>query len=290
MSALSWLPEPEWTPTNTEYHAALDWWGSTMLKTYRQSPAMAYRRFIAKDLERKKPTDAMILGSLVHVLILEPETYDDEVLVVPVKRKNAVKYKDAVIDNPLALVVTDPEDEAAKRIAESISKPQTEGARLAKALLDPAKGVAEYSYRWKDELGVPCKVRFDWLTEISTGPCMVNLKTSMDAGTEAFSKHAHNLGYPAQQAFYERGFQRMTGQLPASLLIVVHNAEPFEVSIKQPSDTFMELGRQRVRKDLQSLSEVLKSPKRGCWSAPWEVGIETLELPPWARRELDDDF
>ncbi len=288
MTFPSWLPaEQSWNPTNSEYHGSGQWWGSTMLKDFRRSPALAFRRYVAKDLERPSPTASMILGSLAHLLILEPQNYDREVVVVDVRGKTAKAFKAAERDNPEKLVVTAPEHLAALSMADSVKRPQTQAAEIAHALFNDWPAAAEYSFRWHDELGVPCKVRFDWLTETAHGPAMVNLKTSADASPEGFMRQAFSLEYHAQQAFYERGFVRLTGRVPDALLVVIHNEPPYEVSVKQPSEEFLELGRRQIKADLAALAKALEHPDRGKWAAPWETGIESLDLPPWARLKVE---
>lgn len=280
-----WLPAPTWNPSIHQYHSNRYFWGSTMLKVFRDSPGLAWSQFIKGEIEPKPPSSGMIIGSLVHLLLLEPGSYEHEVVVVEVQSRNTKMFRDKAASNPEKLVVTKPEHLKARAMARQVIYPKTEGARMAHHIFFERPGFVEFSHRWRDLTGVPCKVRFDWLTETNRGPCRINLKTTRASTLEGYKRQAYDLGYHAQEAFYERGFLDMVGGAarPDSLEVVIHNEEPFEVAILEPSSEFLELGRRQITNDLSRLGEALKTSERGCWASDWESGISLLDLPPWAR-------
>ncbi len=285
---LEWLPEPVWAPSNADYHASSEW-GSSMVACFRRSPALAWHYYVAKDLKPDEPSPAMILGTLVHGMILEPDAIKLVTIVIHAKSRAAKLYKEAKADWAGKFIVLEEEMNKAQAIAASILSPRTEAGEIAKAIF--SRGAPEYSFRWEDSFGVPCKCRFDWLTETKEGmPCAVNLKTTRDPSTEGFRRHSWQLDYPAQQAFYVRGFGELTGVPAAVLLVTVRNDAPYEVSIKAPSPTWLELGAEVVEEDLRRLAQHLNHTTRKAWSADWERGIEPLEPPEWAMAQFRRRF
>ena len=277
-----WLPLAGWDPSTDEYHANSSFWGSSMLRTFRESPAKAFAVYVDKTMAPDPPTASMRLGSLVHVALLEPDSYDLQVEVVEFGRRTN-KFKAAEAAYPGKMVVTKDEHDQARSMAERVRNPSTLAGRMAKSLL--SGGLPEFSFRWEDSSGVPCKVRFDYIAETSRGPAMVNLKTSVSPDPEGFKRQAFNLQYPAQQAFYRRGFMELTGAIPDSVIVVIGNKPPHEVMIGQPDPDFMEFGHRMVVSDLDRLSKALASKAGTRWSAQWESSIQQIALPAWASVE-----
>jgi hypothetical protein len=69
--------------TNAEYHADKTHVGASMLKDFAESPALYHGRYVTGEIPRKPPTPALVLGSLTHCLLLEPEKFDDLYIVAP---------------------------------------------------------------------------------------------------------------------------------------------------------------------------------------------------------------
>lgn len=71
------------------------------------------------------------MGTALHALLLEPETYDDLILVSSVKGRNAKAFENEVAENPDNIVLTAEEAEQIKIMAGSVSAHPTASKLLA---------------------------------------------------------------------------------------------------------------------------------------------------------------
>ena len=67
---------------NAEYHARPEV-SASQLKILKRSPLHFWDRFLNPDKPIVEPTPNMILGTLVHAAVLEPEQFDKRYIVVP---------------------------------------------------------------------------------------------------------------------------------------------------------------------------------------------------------------
>ena len=246
-----------------------------MLSTFRESAALAYGRYVAQTIPPEKSSDSLLIGSLVHLLILEPDKWDAEVEEVDARDKRAKAYKTATQDYPDKLIALAPDVERAKQIARSVLEPRTPDAELARDLLIDSPGVSEYSHRWTDAAtGVPLKVRFDRVTETAKGPTDVSLKTAADPSKSAFWRALWRYGYHIQAALYGEGFADLTAQEPDTIFVVVRNQAPFEVAVYLASPELIAKGREQLRKDLSALAACRLSD--GPWMSEWETHVHVL--------------
>jgi hypothetical protein len=58
---------------------------NSALSTFSYDPSYYYKLYVTKEIEKKDDTDATLLGSLVHCLLLEPETFDTQYVVSTIK-------------------------------------------------------------------------------------------------------------------------------------------------------------------------------------------------------------
>lgn len=185
------------TMTNAEYHA-----NSAVSKSdldlINRSPA--HYRYV-KDNPGVQ-TAAMLLGSVLHKLVLEPETFDAEYAVCPAvdRRTKAGKEVYQAFINSLhegVEVITDDVYKAAQSMSAAV-KSHPIAAKLLQG------GQAESSYFW-EENGVECKCRPDYLrTDIK---CVIDLKTTQNASPESFVRSAYDYRYHVQAAWYLRGLR-----------------------------------------------------------------------------------
>jgi len=280
------IPAPAWSPTNREYHALTERWSSSMLADFRASPALAHGRYVTKSIEREPPTPSMICGSLVNILLLEPDRAKSHIAVAEVQSRNSKAFRD--LDGTAPIVVTRPEMDRALAVADAIQNPRTKAAEVAAALL-LGPGISEYAHKW-EEGEIPCKCMVDKLAMFPTGePVQVELKTTTDPRPQPFAATVDRYGYDAQAAFNLRGIQHaLGGFLPRFYWIAVRNEPPYEVHVSQLSEEFHALGEQQIERDLKGLGARLSG------AAPWcsedeqllSGSIPALEPPRWRLREL----
>ena len=147
---------------------------------------------------------------------------------------------------------------------------------IAKALL--GTGRAEVSGYWTDaDFGVLCRLRADWLDEAHQ--VVVDLKTTRDAGMDAFARSAVEYRYHVQAAYYWDGLVACGWVPQAFVFVCVETAPPYGVALYSVKPEDLDLGRAVYRRDLATYAECLRS---GEWPG-YPEEIRELELPGWAR-------
>lgn len=277
------IPVPIWTPTNATYHAEPRW-SSSKLKTFRASPAEAHGRYVARTLPAPDTSTAMVVGSIVNALLLEPERAVSYIYVCGAKTRTAKEYRDSVRDRPHQLVVTADEWEEGDGVAGALLAGRTEAARVARRLLTGGDGFSEYAHKWDDATGVPCKTMVDRLRMVGGWPAVVELKTTEDPDPARFKDHFIKMGYDAQAAFNSRGLTELLGAAPRYYVVAARSRAPYEVAFQQIPVETLARGAEIVEADLRKLAACLAG---GPWESPWETLIDGeipfLPLPGWAQ-------
>jgi hypothetical protein len=287
------LPPPAWTPSLRDYHSDATRWSSTMLKIFRESPALAWRRYVARDLPADPPIRPMVLGSLVNMILLEPERMDELYLVVGCQDRRVKAFRDAAEAEKAREVVTSAELGEAMEIARAIQGPRTTAARVARKLLLDSEGYPEYSHRWTEK-GVPVRCRLDKLAVVAGRAARIELKTSVAPDPDGFGRQAWNLGYHCQAELYLRGATDLLGERPDDYVVAVRNEPPHEVAVYQLSAEFMRYAAWQLDADLEQLAPLLARDPAEPWCAPWESfeatqgAIPYLEPPGWAARSMEN--
>lgn len=230
---------------NAEYHGGPGI-SKSGLDIIHRSP-MHYKA--AREAGPRESTPAQRRGTLVHDLVLEPETFWDRYAEPFVAPEGAISTVDEIKERLKAigaeapskakrdelkaiLQAADPtvvflDDAKAAHAASVGDKTIISAEELARAqamaeavmshpvagkLLSPKAGVAELSCYWLDEeTGVLCRCRPDFWRDDGI---VVDLKTTADASPEGFAKSINDWRYHVQQAFYEDGMKAAGKQAP----------------------------------------------------------------------------
>lgn len=260
------------TMTNAEYHADLAV-SKSDLDLINRSPA--YYKYAKEN--PKEQTAAMLLGSVVHKLVLEPERFADEYVVAPAVDKRTKKGKDEwkeFIDSIDNETVIDRETyETAKLLASSVRNHPI-AARLLQG------GQAESSYFW-EENGIKCKCRPDYLrTDIK---CVIDLKTTQNGSPDSFTKSAYDYRYHVQAAWYLRGLRACGVDVENFIFIAVEKEPPYTVCVYTADELMIKLGNIIADENFRTLCECMKSDNwYGYENTPI---IHSLSLPDWVARK-----
>ena len=273
--------------SNADYHAhpAI---GSSMLEDFWRSRRLYHGRYVAKTILRNPPSDAMILGTLLHLRILEPQRYESELApmqsaVAPdgkkwFRRQGSEHERwwaeyEATCEGK---IIADAETRA-KVEAMAAAVMANEDARL----IIERRGEPEYSIFWTDsETKLDLKCRVDWM-----GPYPIDLKTTRDPSPKGYSRQFVELGYARKRAHYMAGIFAMTGEHLPFMHIAVRNEPPFEVGVYEIDDTGRDgvgLGESQWRGLLRELATCIE---KNDWRNAWEKGVTTLSLPNYAFME-----
>jgi hypothetical protein len=256
--------------SNAEYHA-MQAVSKSQLDLIKKAPALYKWR-----LENKQPpTPAMILGTLTHTAILEPERFDDEVMVAPkIDRRTSAGKAEweafQIAAEGKELIDADEMDRLRAMRASVHAHPAA-----AKALAQIA--AVEQSIFWTDpETGLDCRCRPDGVTHAGV---IVDLKTTKDASPEQFARSIASYRYHVQAAFYSDGMQALTGEPPKGFaFIAVETEPPFLVAVYVASAAMILRGRADYQADLATLRECRATDT---WPG-YSTSPLTLDLPKWA--------
>ncbi|NCC41430.1 MAG: hypothetical protein EOM21_18795 [Gammaproteobacteria bacterium] len=249
-------------------YLALDRLSSSGLKALARSPAH-YRHAV---MTPSKPSPAQALGTHVHGLILEPETY--RFAVVPECDRRTTIGKGvyaAFVDaskNADVIVTQDQWDEAQAMRDAVMAHP------YARALL--AGGKPEVTALWSEQ-GVDCKARFDWLPD--GYEILVDLKTAQSASPEEFARSAHKYFYDYQACFYGMASEACGLGKRSMVFIVVESEAPFAVALYMIDDEAMESARYKIDELIEKYDECKRTNSYPGYSQE----IEILTLPRWSR-------
>jgi hypothetical protein len=220
------------------------------------------------------------LGTAGHVLILQPDLFDELYVPRPSGHGTSNAYKAAIqrlkADKPFARVTKQDDLDTLKRVRDAV---------MAHPLLGPLierVPETELSLLWDDpDTGVRCKGRLD-LPFPSVG--LGDLKITDDASPEAFGKKAWNFRYDVQGAFYLVGNQVLELGLPSDFfLAVAERQEPFDVTIYEIPDRYLVPAELQLEEWLELYAECEADDE---W--PGLPPTQELRFPGWADHRIDE--
>lgn len=242
------------------------------LRAIGKSPAHYHARING----HKPDTKSLDLGRLVHLAVLEPETFSRRVLVYPGKKRQGKAWEGFQAAHLNDAIVTRADYDTAKRIADAVWS-----HRLARELISDA----ERERVVQRELdGVLCKAKID---AIGMGG-MVDLKTGRDVGPGGWPYVVRRYEYHGQAAFYSR-VEEWAGPC---FNIAVESSEPHDVVVFRLATNTMAEGCQIVDEYLGVLRTCLE---RNEWPGQAD-DVVTLTMPgadpldlDWSEDDDDDE-
>lgn len=259
--------------TNDDYHAAEGYLSSSALK------ALLPERYTKPAGD----SPALAFGTLVHAVILEPDTLTDVAVLDPHEvagnnPKTGKPYDAPTMTNKWKEAVAEAQ-EAGRQIVSAEDWAAAHAMRdaalahpVAAQLLDQTGARPEVSVFARDEQGLGHKARFDLLA-----PVAVDVKTTTSLpSAEELAKAATRYGYDLQNAHYAE-VARLAGiDLEAFAFLFITKGEEPKVMVAELDEGFLARGRV-----LRALAiERATNP-----AAPRYVGADgflTLTPPRWA--------
>lgn len=240
------------------------------LKHYGKSPA----HFLEAWRNPPEQTPAMLLGSALHCLALEPDRFWDRYAVAP----DCDKRTKAGRETLAAFAATN----AGKDILSAEQYEQALGmsAALRKdgSTADKVLALCEHredTIHWTDPLtDLPCKGVIDaWGNGFA-----LDIKTTDDASGKGFSRTAANYQYHGQAAFYMDGLAANGRAVKGFLFLVVEKTPPFGVQTFMCSSDMLISGRLLYQRLLEKHAECCAA---GEWPG-YPDEVVSLDLPGWA--------
>ena len=262
------------TLSNEEYHAGPGI-SQSALSVVARSPLHYWARYVDPNREPSKQTDAMRLGTAIHMAVLEPAEFGRRYHAAPSvdrrTKEGKAEYQAASERAETEGAMLLPLDDAMTclAIAQQVRKHPT-----ARRLF--ADGRAEQSIYWTDrETGLLCRARPDWLT----GRMMVDLKSTDDASLESFQRSAWNYRYWMQAAWYMDGWEEVTGErLDAFVFAAFEKSAPYACAFYFADEGMLDRGRQEYRKLLRIVADCQAANE---WPG-YPAEVRALGVPTWA--------
>lgn len=266
------------------YHEGKGLSASVISGMARMTPAEVRHR-----LGNPSESEHMLLGTLTHVMILEPDRLEKSFMVVPKfdRRSKADKQRwaDYVAD--------------AEALGQTVVREgETGEVDLARAMRDAVHanpdarellkvGHPEVSLYAEDpQTGILLRSREDWMPDSNV---VVDLKTARDAG-KWFAADAFKLGYHIAAHHYCHVRQQVNltndGPIdwPEYRWIVVGSAAPHLVAVYEPDADMMELGRRAWERGLVRWMDCNATDT---WPG-LPHGVTQISPPAWALKDLDE--
>jgi exodeoxyribonuclease VIII len=233
-------------------------------KIILQSP-LHYQQWLKEPHE---DTPALKIGRLVHLASLEPQRYSKEVLTAP-ECDRRTKIGKELWENfigalkPDQIAITQSESELITNVAASA---RTGLAKISQSMGDPEWIVETPVYNKFN--GISIKGRPD----LVLGDVVVDVKTTLDAGSKSFSRDCVNFKYHMQAAWYLHlvGAKRF-------LFVVVEKNPPYDWTIYELDEQAIAEGAKLMASACALYGECnLYKVFPG-----YSKNIQTLSLPKW---------
>jgi hypothetical protein len=259
------------------YHSELTRHSCSTLKQMLVSPGHYMQQFTAH-----KPTSpAMEFGSLVHLLILEPNQLPYRYAVIPGsgRRPSAGERREAQAFYPGLHILTEAELHEARIAAEKAMERQVRGRPFQRFV---EEGLREVTFFYRDPVAeLPCRVRMDlWHPD-----AIFDLKTTRHALLGDFSRACLALHYDLQAYMYCLADARFDGRDCARdfVFLAVQGEPPHPVHVLAAGSSFMANGEAKY---VRALSLLRACSETDYW--PDNSAEGTLEILPWQAFEAVD--
>jgi len=254
------------------YHAHDNSISNSGLKLVSRSPAHYDQQPDRVETRNK------VLGSALHMAMLEPDLfYDTYTLLRNALNRKCKEYNDAKKEHNEELILVKSEADHVEGIMKSLHNNATAMHYLSMPGNNELSGfVAD------PESGVICRHRFDRLTDCGIG---IDLKTTIDARPDAFSRAILNYGYHQQAAFYSDQYEFITGdKLQDFIFIAIESSAPYAVKVYHLNEVSLEIGRADYRKALNTYAQCRID---NAWPAYESNGVEEISVPQWALNKYE---
>ncbi|MDK2769935.1 MAG: PD-(D/E)XK nuclease-like domain-containing protein [Sphingomonas sp.] len=251
---------------NESYHAGPGISKSGLWTIQTQSPA--HYKF-----GEREESHAFDFGEACHLAILQPDEFEKKVLRGPEDRRGN-KWKDMVEGCALSgkLLLTGPDYDSVLAIRDGVHADS-----WINGIITGGKPMIEASGYWRDEeTGALCRCRPDLYRE-DLG-VMLDVKSTVSAHPDAFSKAVVNYGYHAQEAHYSDGWRANGKAVEGFVFLAWEKKAPFAKAVYELPPSIVEEGRALMRKALNTYVECEKTQT---WPA-YGDGVHELSFKRWA--------
>jgi len=256
---------------------------------YRARPALSWSRLKILDtspllyrwrLAHPRPdTPALAFGRAVHLAVLQPDLYGDEVVAYTGKTRRGKAWDAFSEEHAGRQIITQTEEATIAAIVAAVESHPDAGPMVA------GLDYAERSIAWTED-GRDMRARCDLIRFADGRVLLVDLKTARDIDPRAFGRSAVQYGYHGQMAHYAAGLEALLGVPVDCAIIAVEKDAPHDVAVYHLDDLAMYAGQAMRRRLLDTLAACEAADK---WpgKAPDPM---PLQLPEWAIPDVYSTF
>lgn len=262
-----------------DYHADFSHVSCTMLKLYLKSRVEYYRTFITGDMQQKKCTKVMQLGTIGHAIAAEGQKLHNLAVVYPddclsksggLISAKAAAFREAC--NGMVCLKRD-EYEDIKSAVDVIF-----GDASLRQLIEKATYKEKPFFTTLE--GLPVKTKPDIICELDDAVFVYDLKFSDQIDPRSFKRSSRLFGYAWQDAHYSAILHELTGKPVSFKFICIETKYPFRIQpywfeVSQ-RENVAGIHRQHLR-DLKACMDT------GVWEDDWQP---IVDIAPW---EMGDD-
>jgi len=261
--------------SNEDYHKSAGI-SSSGLSALLECPKNYWYKYLSGQYEAPDNKN-FAMGTAVHTLSLEPETFGERFFITKIPRKRTKSFEAAMLEisklaNDRELI--SPKDyQTALDMASALSS-----HKFFKSI---GNGCIEHSLAWIDEeSGALLRSRPDFYND----NFVVDVKTSRDVSPSEFARSMFKFGYHRQAAMACDGLTKLTGREYSSvILFVVSKEPPHLVKSYLIGAESLEIGRKQYKDGAFVYQECLVLNN---WPGYPEI-VEDLEIPKWAIQEYN---
>lgn len=266
----------------SDYHA-ISAFSHGRIEDFIENPALYYGRYISKEIPQSDDTAASLIGTGLHLLVLEGSSEFDARTAVwkggftkkgePTMSKNSSEYKSFNEESTKSgrIVLDQEQVDTIQAMANALYANRT----ARKALFD-WDGPTEHSLLWKQD-GWDCKARLDKFIPERNLP--LDLKSTFAMHYDQVVAQAYNLGYHRKDAWYRKACTACNGVPPDDFLFVsVRSAPPHSVWTWSFDTEVAIVG--EIEIDM-ALREIIARMESGDWEPKESHAVQVARVPSY---------
>lgn len=272
--------------TNAEYHGYREAISKSRLANMSVCPA--YFKWCEDN--PTEPSEDMVLGSAFHKIVLEPETFDKEFMIMPHfdrrTKEGRLGYENLMnkVQGECITLITKEQYDTICGMRDSImSNP------YAKKLIN---GNVEQSMYFTDDLTkVECKCRPDVWRKVADRVVITDLKSAKSVMPNDFMRDCVKYHYDLQTAMYRDGASKVLGVPKDNIdfvFIAVEKKPPYLLNIMQADTYVIQKGEADFREYIGTYAECLETHNWYSFNGKDNI-INNLSLPSYLLKDKEID-
>lgn len=254
--------------TNDDYHGS-EGISRSQLMLLDKSPYHFWYEVLSGQAQKREATPAMKIGSLFHTLLLEPEKFEEDYLLISQKtmpKKDTNPYNIIMEEAAGREAITEDQFVKVNNMVELVNRHE-----IVTTLLDEAQ--FEQSIYWTDsDTGLQFKVRPD----IWSAKMIVDVKTTQDASLHTFKSSALKYGYYLQAGMMYEACKAIGKPFDMFVILACEKEAPHVPAVFSMSDAALQYGIEQFMNYKKRLKECLDKNQ---WDG---YLVQELEVPAWA--------